>query len=78
MKSRFRQICGVLAFSAFLLMLGFAGALEQNTVPIGAGIIRTFIAFGAWVLFTWLAGGFDPHVYEEKGNRPWSGNSKRR
>jgi hypothetical protein len=70
-----KKVFGVLAFISFFLMFGFVGAVEQDMVPLGIGTFRMFAALGAWALFTWLAGGFEPYPYDEE-NRPRSATSK--
>lgn len=55
-----KTVFGVIAFVMFFLMLGTVGAVEQDALPLVGGMIRAFVYMGLWVLFTWLAGGFEP------------------
>lgn len=44
----------------FFLMIGTVGAVECDNLPLGSGMIRAFAFMGLWVLFSWLAGAFEP------------------
>lgn len=55
-----KTVFGVIAFVMFFLMLGTVGAIEQDMIPLLQGMIRTFAFMALWVLFSWLAGAFEP------------------
>lgn len=55
-----KTLCGVIAFTTFLLMIGTVGAVECDDLPLGTGMIRAFVFLALWVLFSWLAGAFEP------------------
>lgn len=57
--SKFKNVCGVIAFVLFFLMLGAVGAIEQDIVPLFPGMVRVFALMALWVLFCNLAGAFD-------------------
>ena len=59
-------VFGTLAFLSFFLMYGTVGAMECDTITMGAGMVRAFAYMGAWVFFTWLAGGFKEYEYPEE------------
>ena len=40
--SKFKNVCGVIAFVLFFLMLGAVGAIEQDIVPLFPGMVRVF------------------------------------
>lgn len=50
----------MIAFAMFFLMIGTVGAVECDNLPLGSGMIRAFAFMGLWVLFSWLAGAFEP------------------
>lgn len=60
--SKFKTVCGVIAFVLFFLMLGAVGAIEQDIVPLFPGMVRVFALMALWVLFCNLAGAFDYHA----------------
>ena len=60
---RKRRVCGAIAFVSFFLLLGSAGALENDSITLAQGAVQILLTGGACALFTWLAGGFD---YEEE------------
>lgn len=59
-------VFGTLAFLFFFMMYGTVGAMECETVSLGIGTVRSFAYMGAWVFFTWLAGGFEEYEYPEE------------
>lgn len=61
-----KKIYGVIAFVFFLLMLGTVGAIEQDQVALGPGIIRAFAFEVLWAVFCKLAGVFDPIPSKER------------
>lgn len=66
-KRRIKTFYGAIAFSMFFLMIGTVGAVECENISFFAGTIRTFVFLTLWVLFTYLAGGFEE--YTEKDRR---------
>lgn len=65
--SKFKTVCGVIAFVLFFLMLGAVGAIEQDIVPLFPGMVRVFALMALWVLFSYLAGAFD---YSQERSEP--------
>ena len=65
--SKFKTVCGVIAFVLFFLMLGAVGAIEQDIVPLFPGMVRVFALMALWVLFCNLAGAFD---YPQERSEP--------
>ena len=55
-----KTVFGVIAFVMFFLMIGTVGAVECDTLPLGSGMVQAFVYMGLWVLFSWLAGAFEP------------------
>lgn len=47
--SKFKTVCGVIAFVLFFLMLGAVGAIEQDIVPLFPGMVRVFALMALWV-----------------------------
>ncbi len=45
--SKFKNVCGVIAFVLFFLMLGAVGAIEQDIVPLFPGMVRVFALMAA-------------------------------
>lgn len=66
-KRRAKSFYGAIAFLMFFLMIGTVGAVECDTVSLHTGTIRSFVFLALWVLFTYLAGGFEE--YTEKDRR---------
>lgn len=61
-----KKVFGVLAFVSFMCLYGSVGAVEQDMVTLGTGIICMGLSLAAFALFTWLAGGFDySYTYDE-------------
>lgn len=58
-----KTVFGAIALVMFLLMVGTAGAIENNTLPPLAGMVRVFSFMGLWAFFSDLAGAFD---YKER------------
>lgn len=54
-----KTVFGAIAFVMFLLMVGTAGAIENDAVPLLPGTIRLFAFLGLWAFFSDLAGAFD-------------------
>lgn len=54
-----KKVFGTIAFLSFLFLLGTVGSVEQDTIPLGTGVIRMIAGLAAFWLFTWLAGGFN-------------------
>lgn len=63
---KIKTVCGVIAFVFFFLMLGTVGAIEQDQVALGPGIIRAFVFEALWAVFCKLAGAFDPIPTQER------------
>ena len=55
-----KKVFGTLAFLSFFYILGVAGSVEQNTLAIGAGMIRMGIGLGCFWLFCELSGAIYP------------------
>ena len=52
-----KKVFGVLAFLSFFYLLGVVGAVEQDTMALGAGMVRMGIGLGC---FCELSGAFCP------------------
>ena len=61
-----KKVCGSFAFLMFFLMYGTVGAVECDTLPLFEGTIRAIIFLTLWVLFTYLAGGFEEYAERRK------------
>jgi len=57
---KFRKVFGTLAFLSFFYILGVVGAVEQDTMALGAGMVRMGIGLGCFWLFCELSGAFEP------------------
>lgn len=55
-------VFGSFAFLMFFLVYGTVGAVECDTLSLFEGIIRSIIFLALWVLFTYLAGGFENYA----------------
>lgn len=53
-----KKVFGVLAFLSFFYLLGVVGAVEQDTMALGAGMVRMGIGLGCFWLFCELSGAF--------------------
>ncbi len=53
-----KSVWSALAGLSFLLMLGIAGGVEQDSIALGAGAWMMAASMGAGTLFAWLAGWF--------------------
>ena len=61
-----KKVFGTIAILSFLFLLGTVGAVEQDMIPLGTGVIRVVVGLASLWLFTWLAGGFDySYTYDE-------------
>ena len=69
--SKFKTVCGVIAFVLFFLMLGAVGPIEQDIVPLFPGMVRVFAIMTLWVLFCNLARSEERRVGKECRSR-WS------
>lgn len=67
---KLKRFFGILALISFLYLLGAAGGIEQNTIPLEAGAIHMAAGLIAFAVFTWLAGGFDYSCTYDKESRP--------
>ena len=54
-----KKVYGSFAFLMFLLVCGTVGAVECNTISLFKGTVRSIIFLALWVLFIYLAGGFE-------------------
>ncbi len=63
-----RNTAGALSFIAFLALIGTAGAIERDTVPLLEGTVRMFGFLFLWVGMLFLAGAFHP-VRKERRKR---------
>ena len=61
-----KKVFGTLAFLSFFYILGVVGAVEQNTMALGAGIVRMGIGLGCFWLFCELSGAFYPSPRKRK------------
>lgn len=64
-----KKVFGSFAFIMFFLVCGTVGAVECNTISLFEGTIRAIIFLALWVLFTYLAGGFEN--YAERGDKQY-------
>lgn len=55
-----KKVFGVLAFLSFFYLLGVVGAVEQDTMTLGAGMVHMGIGLGCFWLFCELSGAFYP------------------
>lgn len=61
-----KKVFGTIAILSFLFLLGTVGSVEQDMIPFGTGVIHMVAGLAAFLLFTWLAGGFDySYTYDE-------------
>ena len=51
-----KKVFGVLAFLSFFYLLGVVGAVEQDTMALGTGMVRMGIGLGCFWLFCELSG----------------------
>jgi len=61
-----KKVFGSFALLMFFLMYGTVGAVECDTLPLFEGTIGTIIFLALWVLFTYLAGGFEEYAERRK------------
>lgn len=61
-----KKVFGVLAFLSFFYLLGVVGAVEQDTMTLGAGMVRMGIGLGCFWLFCKLSGAFYPDPPRKK------------
>lgn len=78
-----KKVFGTIAFLSFLFLLGTVGSVEQGMTSLSTGVIRMLVSFGSFVLFAWLAGGFDcSYTFDEdeesrpRCSRPKGGKRK--
>lgn len=64
-----KKVFGVLAFLSFFYLLGVVGAVEQDTMALGAGMVRMGIGFGCFWLFCELSGAFYPAPPRKRKSR---------
>lgn len=63
------KVFGVLAFLSFFYLLGVVGAVEQDTMALGAGMVRMGIGLGCFWLFCELSGAFYPAPPRKRKSR---------
>ena len=66
---KFKKVFGILAFLSFLYSFGVIGAVEQNTMNLGAGIIRVGIGLSCCWLCCKLSGAFYPAPPRKRKSR---------
>lgn len=64
-----KKAFGVLAFLSFFYLLGVVGAVEQDTMALGAGMVRMGIGLGCFWLFCKLSGAFYPAPPRKRKSR---------
>jgi len=62
-----KTVYGTVAFASFLLVLGSAGAMENNAISFWQGAWQSLFFTASLVLFTHLAGGFEERGSSQKG-----------
>lgn len=62
-----KKVFGTIAILSFVFLLGTVGSVEQDMIPLGTGVIRMVAGLAAFLLFTWLACGFDYSYTYDKG-----------
>jgi uncharacterized membrane protein YhaH (DUF805 family) len=61
-RRHLRTLSGSIAFVMFFLIIGTVGAVECDILPLFKGTIRLIIFLALWVLFIYLAGGFEEYA----------------
>jgi hypothetical protein len=58
MKNRklFENVCGVISFLGFLLLIGTVGAMEHDTITIGRGILQSVICMAIFAGAAYIGG----------------------
>lgn len=51
-----KTVFSILTWLAFLYAMDTVGAIEQEMVPFGIGVVKAFLGVGAFGLFSELAG----------------------
>lgn len=64
-----KKFFGVLAFLSFFYLLGVVGAVEQDTMAFGAGMVHMAIGLGCFRLFCELSGAFYPAPPRKRKSR---------
>ena len=64
-----KKVFGVLAVLSFVYLLGVVGAVEQDTIALGAGMVRMVIGLGCFWLFCELSGAFYPAPQRKRKSR---------
>lgn len=64
-----KKVFRTLAFLSFFYILGVVGAVEQNTMTLGAGMVRMGIGLGCFWLFCELSGAFYPAPPRKRKSR---------
>ena len=66
---KIRVVFGTLAFLSFFYLLGVVGAVEQDTMALGTGVIHMAISLGCFWLFCKLSGAFYPAPPRKRKSR---------
>ena len=64
-----KKVFGVLAFLSFFYLLGVVGAVGQDTMALGTGMVRMGIGLGCFWLFCELSGAFYPAPPRKRKSR---------
>nr|DAE90549.1 MAG TPA: hypothetical protein [Caudoviricetes sp.] len=64
-----KKVFEVLAFLSFFYLLGVVGAVEQDTMALGTGIIHMGVSLGCFWLFCKLSGAFSPAPPRKRKSR---------
>ena len=64
-----KKVFGVLAFLSFFYLLGVVDAVEQDTMTLGAGMVRMGNGLGCFWLFCELSGAFYPDPPRKRKSR---------
>ena len=67
-----KKVFGTLAVLSFFYILGVVGAVEQDTMTLGAGMVRMGIGYGCFWLFCGLSGAFESIPPRKRKSRPRS------
>lgn len=64
-----KKICGILAVLSFLYVLGTVGGMEQDTMSLGAGILRVCLGLGCFWMLCELSGAVGPVPSRKRKSR---------
>ena len=65
----FRTMFRILTFLSLFYILGVVGAVEQDTMALGAGMVRMSIGLGCFWLFSELSGAFESITSRKRKSR---------